>query len=226
MASMEVNTTQGVLKNIGRHINCLSDDNRSIRKRALIEITRNILHLDEQLSPVVLESVLLKSLLTPYLKLFADPVEKCRELSIHFIKQCMENMDNQYLLLSNVIPVLVQRLGQKDVVETSEELRSQLIELLHKLIIVSPDKYLPPYLDDIITVLQKTICDIYPEVKKESCKTASNLAKAIPSHFHMQSESIIQPLLLSISHQHSRVRVAVIESIGKSYNEFAESNIY
>lgn len=33
-------------------------------------------------------------------------------------------------------------------------------------------------------------------------------------HFHMQSESLIGPLMQSISHQHWKVRVAVIEATG------------
>ncbi|XP_016068440.1 PREDICTED: dynein assembly factor 5, axonemal [Miniopterus natalensis] len=35
-----------------------------------------------------------------------------------------------------------------------------------------------------------------------------------PDHFHMQSESLIGPLMQSISHQHWKVRVAVIEATG------------
>lgn len=33
-------------------------------------------------------------------------------------------------------------------------------------------------------------------------------------HFHMQSESLIKPLMQTISHQHFRVRVAVIQATG------------
>lgn len=33
-------------------------------------------------------------------------------------------------------------------------------------------------------------------------------------HFHMQAESLVKPLMQTISHQHSRVRVCVIEATG------------
>lgn len=33
-------------------------------------------------------------------------------------------------------------------------------------------------------------------------------------HFHMQADSLIQPLMQTIAHQHSRVRVSVIEATG------------
>ena len=63
-------------------------------------------------------------------------------------------------------------------------------------------------------ILQRTIVDQYPEVKKESCQCASKLAKAVPQVFHQQSESLIKPLILTLSHQHSKVRVAAILAIG------------
>ena len=58
--------------------------------------------------------------------------------------------------------------------------------------------------------------DPFPDIKKESCVCASLLARTVPQQFHMQSESLIAPLLITISHQHSKVRIAAVTSIGKS----------
>lgn len=33
-------------------------------------------------------------------------------------------------------------------------------------------------------------------------------------HFHMQAECLVKPLMQTISHQHSRVRMAIIEATG------------
>lgn len=33
-------------------------------------------------------------------------------------------------------------------------------------------------------------------------------------HFHMQAETLVKPLMQTIAHQHSRVRVSVIEATG------------
>ncbi|XP_030888045.1 dynein assembly factor 5, axonemal, partial [Leptonychotes weddellii] len=54
----------------------------------------------------------------------------------------------------------------------------------------------------------------FAAVRRESCECAAGLARATPDHFHMQSESLIGPLMQSISHQHWKVRVAVIEATG------------
>lgn len=61
------------------------------------------------------------------------------------------------------------------------------------------------YLDEIIQILQQTIVDPFADVKKASCKVAASVARSIPQYFHMQSESLINPLMKTISHQHSKV---------------------
>ncbi|KAL2101279.1 hypothetical protein ACEWY4_003040 [Coilia grayii] len=66
----------------------------------------------------------------------------------------------------------------------------------------------------MVKILQRTIVDPFPDVKRESCKCTINFARAIPEDFHMQAESLVKPLMQTITHQHSRVRVAVIEATG------------
>jgi len=64
-------------------------------------------------------------------------------------------------------------------------------------------------------MLQRTIVDAFPDVKKSSCTCASLLARTVPEHFHVQSDNLISPLLINISHQHYKVRVAAVITIGK-----------
>nr|XP_031289187.1 dynein assembly factor 5, axonemal [Camelus dromedarius] len=73
---------------------------------------------------------------------------------------------------------------------------------------------LAPHLDDAVRVLRCTLLDPFAAVRRESCDCAAALARATPDHFHMQSESLVGPLMQSISHQHWKVRVAVIEATG------------
>ena len=204
-----------VLQNLNRHLNCLVEENRNSRKRAIEGITKETILRKPALEPLVIQEVfdeILKSLL----KIFADPVEKNRELVIALIGKCLDIVPQPHLFLPFLVPTLAQRLGQQEMVESSEEVRLVLVEMLSKIIDLSGKK-IAAYLDDLINVLQKTIVDPYPEVKKESCRCASALAKSIPEHFHMQSETLIKPLLLIISHQHSKVRLHSVETIGKRF---------
>lgn len=201
-----------VLQAIARHINCLGDDNRNTRRNALQNLKAETLNRKEPLEASDLK-IILNELLKPLLKSFSDPVEKCRELSINMVLSFMKLLQDQENFLSYIIPVLVQRLGQQEMVEPSEEIRANLIELLMFLIESNKSK-IGVYVDDSVRILQRTIVDPFPEVKKESCKCTSLLAQSSPHYFYMQSESLVKPLLLSIAHQHSKVRVIVVETIG------------
>jgi dynein assembly factor 5 len=204
-------------KNIARHLNCLQDENRNTRRRALEAIRKEI-------SPpfkgdsgteesLICQRGFQETVLRPLLRIFADPVEKCRELAITTVDELICTAPEARDFLQFVVPTLVQRLGQQEVTEPSEELRLKLIQLACRLVDLSSTN-IAPYLDDLMRILQRTIVDPFPEVKKESCQCASKLARSIPQHFHMQSESLIKPLLQTISHQHSRVRVTTIVTIG------------
>ena len=55
---------------------------------------------------------------------------------------------------------------------------------------------------------------------QESCSCCIKLAEAIPMAFHQQSESLAKPLLASMTHQHSRVRVACLK-VSSSHHHIA-----
>ncbi|PVD38342.1 hypothetical protein C0Q70_00954 [Pomacea canaliculata] len=186
MAGVEENSS-AVLQGIARHVNCLKEDNRNTRKRALEDIKKDTQGRNPAFEASELQLVF-SELLKPLLKGFSDPVEKCRELSIGIVQWFLENVPCPEESLSYVFPILVQRLGQQEIVESSEEIRFKLVEL--------------------------TLVDPYPEVKKESCKCASEIAKTVPQYFYSTSEHLIKPLLLSITHQHSKIRALVVETLG------------
>lgn len=201
-------------KDIPRHLNCLSNDNKATRRRSLEALRKETVQRQPRLDPAVLNGAF-HELCRPLLSLFSDPVASCRELAISVVGEFVEEVSEPHDFLQVVVPVLVQRLGQQNVVEPMEEARHQLVQLLHRMVQLT-GKRVAPYLDDLIKILQRTIVDSFAEVKKESCGCASSVARSIPEHFHMQSESLIAPLIQkdTIGHQHSKVRVAVVKAIG------------
>ncbi|KAM4023908.1 dynein axonemal assembly factor 5 [Anomaloglossus baeobatrachus] len=193
-----------------RHVNCLNDENRSSRKRALAAIQKEAE--DRRLSSGALQEVFM-DVLKPLLRCLSDPMEKCREITIHTLTYCVRNVPRPEEALPHLVPAITQRLGSPERLEPSEELRLALAELLTLLVEVCGRK-LAPYLEEMLRILQRTIVDPFPDVKKESCKCAANYARSVPEHFHMQSECLIKPLMQTISHQHSKVRIAVIQTTG------------
>ncbi|KAM4598331.1 dynein axonemal assembly factor 5 [Polymixia lowei] len=210
MAAGDERAAAEVLRGLTRHLNCLNEDNKTTRKRALEAIKKETI--DKGLHSAVLQEVfscLLKSLL----KCLSDPMERCRETAILIIGEFIRCVPQPEGSLVYLIPCLAQRLGGKEILEPAEELRLSLVEVLTLTVEVC-GKQLAPYLDDVIKILQRTIVDPFPDVKRESCKCTVNFAKCVPEHFHMQAESLVKPLMQTIAHQHSRVRVSVIEATG------------
>jgi len=69
------------------------------------------------------------------------------------------------VFLPYIVPVLVARLSTQEITEPSEELRLSLVSLLSSFIDLCSSN-MAPYLSDTVSILQRTIVDPYPEVKK------------------------------------------------------------
>ena len=69
------------LQKLQRDVNCLSDDNRTTRRRALDRLKKETVGRSPSYPPEVLQG-LLDFMVKALLRGFSDPVEKCRELAI------------------------------------------------------------------------------------------------------------------------------------------------
>uniref|UniRef100_A0A671MPT5 Dynein assembly factor 5, axonemal-like n=1 Tax=Sinocyclocheilus anshuiensis TaxID=1608454 RepID=A0A671MPT5_9TELE len=211
-----------VLKSLARHLNCLNDDNKSARRRALEAVKRETV--EQRLSSVALQE-LFTGLLKALLKCLSDPAETCRDTAVQILTGFIRAVPRPEDALPYLMPALAQRLGGKEILEPAEELRLALMETLSLVLEEVCGRQLAPYLDDMIKILQRTIRDPFPEVKKESCKCAISVAQSIPDHFHLQAESLLKPLLQTISHQHSQVRVSVTQAIGAVIQHSTGKNV-
>ena len=195
-------TTDSVRKMIQRHVNCMSDNSKITRKRGLIDLKKETIA--RKLGGTLLQE-LSNEILKPTLKCLSDPSEKNRELATDLISNYLSVIPAPDETLPYVMMTLTQRLGQQEIVEPSEELRLQLLESILMPCIELSGKKIAGYLDEVIAILQRTIVDPFAEVRKISCKIACKFSRSVPEHFHMQSASLIKPLMTSITHQHSKV---------------------
>ncbi|XP_030591867.1 dynein assembly factor 5, axonemal [Archocentrus centrarchus] len=221
MAAGDEHAAAEVLRGLARHLNCLNEDNKATRKRALELIKKETV--DKGLSGGVLQEVF-SALLKPLLRCLSDPMERCRETTIALITEFIRCVPKPDESLPYLMPCLAQRFGEKEILEPAEELRLSAVEMLTLTVEVC-GKNLAPYLKEVINILRRTIVDPFPDVKRESCKCTVNFAKCVPEHFHMQAESLIKPLMLTIAHQHSRVRVAVVEATGAVIQHGSGKNV-
>ena len=128
-----------------RHLNSLQDQNRLTRRRAL-EAIRRELFTGEDVAP---DRSVVEAIIRPLLRVFSDPVEKCRELAILTVSELFESTEQPSSFLQCVIPTLVQRLAQPEITEPSEELRLKLVELVHS-VIYRGNVHVTPYLNDLV----------------------------------------------------------------------------
>jgi len=91
-------------------------------------------------------------LLKPLLKVYADLTEKCRQLAVSAVDLLIKtHKPPAEMYLPYLIPVLVLRLAQKDIVETSEEVRAALMQQLEEIIELAKAD-LGVYIDEVVQV--------------------------------------------------------------------------
>ncbi|NXX04872.1 DAAF5 factor, partial [Larus smithsonianus] len=203
-----------VAQALSRPLSCLQepDCGRAARLRALEAIRAEVQ--ERPLSGAVVQEVFGAQLVRPLARCLAgDAAERCRDLALQLLRHGLSHGDRPGEALPVLLPALAQRLCPPQGAEPSEELRLGLVQLL-SLLLRRCGAALVPYLAEVIRILQATLLDQYAEVRRESCRCAVACAQAMPEHFHMQSESLIKPLMQTISHQHYRVRVDVIQATG------------
>jgi dynein assembly factor 5 len=197
------------LQQYQRDINCLSDADRTTRKRALTKLTAAVQPLNQDTLSALWE----RSLRAPLLKLLVDPVEKNRELTIALTGIVLKALPMEQFMssLAHVLPSVVGRVGPT-AAEPAEELRLQLLELLMHICRRSGAP-LAAYLPELVSALAAGFADPFPDAKKESCAICVEVCESLPGHIEPHVAGLARALGPALAHQHSRVRSAATEAI-------------
>ncbi|XP_014205374.1 dynein assembly factor 5, axonemal [Copidosoma floridanum] len=149
----------------------------------------------------------------PIVRTLHDQMEACRDLALKILKKFILHLPCSDKNIVYVIPIITKRLGPQELIETSEEVRLKCIILLRAIVDKYQDK-LTAYFEDLVAILTRTVTDKYPEVKQESCECICEVAKALPNDFNKRSEVFVRPILSNLAHQHHKVRITTIKTIG------------
>ncbi|KAK3881699.1 hypothetical protein Pcinc_013855 [Petrolisthes cinctipes] len=115
--------------------------------------------------------------------------------------------------LIDIIPVTHHRLATVPIVEESEDARLLFINIIQALTTLFQAKMIP-HMNDIVNILKEAVIDPSPEVRKAAAECVSSYARATREKFHMQSESLVKPLLKALHHQRFKNRIACINALG------------
>lgn len=154
------------------------------------------------------------------LKCYSNRFENIRENAAIVINEFFEVLPKNDFYLQAVISTLASRIGKKEIIESSEEMRLLLVEQLHNLIqkFKMEDEDAPDLLEssaaDITAILLKTLTDPYPSVTKEACYCLVTFSESTKEMFKV-ADKFPPPLYKLIHHKHSHNRVAATKALGQ-----------
>lgn len=198
---------------LNRHCSNIQSEDRKKRRQALDELYDDIF-INSKVDDSETFSKIFKEIEKSLWKSLYDQSEAVRDSSITLIREFVKNLKPNDKFVGELIPILLWRIGDKEVHEQSEEIRLRMVSLMN-FVILTYKECCSAYVEDIVQILSKMLVDSYPKIRQESCVCASNLAVSLPYYFYNHSTKLIKPILASFSHQHYRMRVSAIEAIGK-----------
>lgn len=101
-------TLQALMIKISKHVNAVSSEHDHERREALVSLN-NVLFTEHTMSQSDYSSIF-RDICKSIFKRFADPIEKCRELSLTLTKKMIEHSSDVGLVLPYFFPAILQRI--------------------------------------------------------------------------------------------------------------------
>lgn len=203
-----------------REINRISDSDRNTRKSGLKKLLENLPWATTNAEE---KKALLQTckdvIFEPLLLTVVDQVEKCREFSLAILSKIVNifHTDLEFSSISKLTSVLCSRVNETPFPEKGEELRFQVVQLIHKLCPLIFRDAASPYevksmSELIIPAIGKALVDLFPDVKKGCGEVIIEIGKltatdTIRAHYKV----LLKGLIVNASHQHYKVRSLTIK---------------
>ena len=208
-----------------RDINRTSDSDRMTRKRGLQKLLDDLPWKSNK-QRAALEELFAIHLLNPLIAGVSDPVEKCRELSLSILKASfgIASTALRHEVIVRIVRCLCDRIGEVPFLESSEELRLQVIELI-MMILNHPAYPKTSDVDDVVLVaLNKALTDTFPAAKRAGAELVCKLADTSPHAVRMCFKTLLKPLVGNALHQHSKTRSITVQAIGQGLSCVTEGD--
>ncbi|CAM9268980.1 unnamed protein product [Ectocarpus sp. 13 AM-2016] len=202
-----------------RDLNCLSDPDRSTRKRALTKLQKALFR-EAKVPEAVLRGFLSRHLSERLVGMMADPVEKCREMAGGLLLEFVDAVGGDALpemtaLAKQVFSMAEVRIGSVPLVEPAEEVRALLLRLCGAVLRGnSAEMFGCEIAGEACGVLSAALTDPFPEAKRECCSLLLRLADVCPEGLRSRLGKVLRPLILNLGHQHSKTRQMTLQALG------------
>ena len=197
-----------------RDLNCLSDPDRSTRKRALEKIHKELGTLAKKpadFTPEVAQ-ISLEHLHKLLVKCMRDPTEKCRELSVMILAALFPLVQDPAPFIADAVAGIRERLGSQPQVEESEEVRLETLKFLEVLLAVSRTTA-SEHINEVVAILEMACLDKFPEAKRLSADMIVSLCKTDGKLLAEHTPSLVKALASSLAHQQQKIRLAGLRGI-------------
>lgn len=216
-----------VLATIRRDINCLADPARFKRKKAMQTLGTFV---EEQITEVkgggdnaVLRRLFQEELSGPFLKMFGDDTEQNRIKSLAIYRDVAAVLGEEGVtpaMFVMCVQTIHQRVTSQVDTEPAEEVRLQLIQLMHALLLTQQASFYWG-LVELVELLSKAVSDPFPELKREASEVIGVLAdflsqtEEIPvdkrvTHY----DTLTKAMAPNLGHQHNKVRIHTVKALG------------
>eukprot|EP00930_Biecheleria_cincta_P035012 TRINITY_DN24122_c0_g1_i1.p1 TRINITY_DN24122_c0_g1~~TRINITY_DN24122_c0_g1_i1.p1 ORF type:complete len:1374 (-),score=210.11 TRINITY_DN24122_c0_g1_i1:86-4207(-) len=229
-------TPETFLAFVQRDINCLAEDNLSVRLQSMNKLERLLVQQIDNLPTDIIDAVC-DALLKPLLKQMKDKSEKIREMAVTILRSLIENTSDLSGTLAYIFPILVSRLGCEDLdgvahlpeimrpepeqkptviarpVEESEEVRLHLARLVAALLSRLSPTQAYSYVDEATGLVRAGAMDPYHEVKVFSCETMIAFCynhTEMLLHFALP---LARSLTSCLAHNHAKLRIAALKAV-------------
>ena len=215
-----------------REINRISDADRNARKRGLQKLLDELPWTAEKKA---VNDLFLATLKDPVFIAIADPIEKCRDLSLQILLKAVDSFDDITPFADSVLSLLYARVGDTPFPEPAEELRLQVGTLIqkiftHKSLPLDRKQDILTCIPSFLTALSVAIKDSFPAAKTQLSSLVTDVAPYVKFATKKHAKDIIKSLAGNAMHQHSKVRSATLKSLCRILqescgNEDFESNL-
>ncbi|TDH64770.1 uncharacterized protein CCR75_001536 [Bremia lactucae] len=221
LSSEDERTYHMMVMQMQRDINCLTDPDRSVRRRAVDKLSRALKSESSHVSVPTLRVLCTSNLKRPLLRCAEnDVVEKCRERALDALLFLCERgaLELSDATLNELVALADVRLGRIPYPEPTEEIRLLILQLLYAFLKQfaakeGTSKSLCDVITELANALGKSLVDPFPEAKKMSADCVILISKTWKSSVGMQMGTIARSLVINLGHQHSRVRTCALQAL-------------
>ncbi|OMJ68386.1 hypothetical protein SteCoe_34173 [Stentor coeruleus] len=188
-----------------RDINCLRDRDKNTRLGGLQRILKS---LNEEQNLCLFFS----RLKLPLIDILSDPSDKCKELSVKILKAFVDTNSIPPEDLSYIIISIHSRIGQETQIETCEEVRISLMQVLFTLC-----KTYTPFihleLGRITDIIAKACRDKCPQLKILGGELSIYISQT-STKIGLCGKKILEQLRGNMYHQQFKIRINALQAIG------------